>query len=68
MLTADCRAPSQSAARLLKPWALLERLRPVQVVAFQLRLREYERLGLGLRLIQQHFPAALAEYSAACTA
>ena len=62
MLTVNPHTPSQSPARLLIPWVLLERLRPVQLVAFQLRLREYERLSLGLRLIQQYFPAALVEY------
>jgi hypothetical protein len=48
---------------LLKPRAWLGRLRPVALTAFQHRLRQYERLDLGLRLIEQHFPAALADYA-----
>ena len=60
MFGIDAHPPSQSPTRLLRPWAVLERLRPAKLVAFHLRLREYERLGLGLNLIQKHFPGTLA--------
>lgn len=62
MFRLDPHPPSQSPARLLRPWAVLERLRPAKLVAFHLRLREYERLSLGLNLLQHHFPAALVDY------
>ena len=62
MFRLDPHPPSQSPARLLRPWAVLERLRPAKLAAFHLRLREYERLSLGLNLIQHHFPPALVEY------
>ena len=48
MFGIDTYSPSQSPARLLKPWAVLERLRPAKLAAFHLRLRDYERLSLGL--------------------
>jgi len=59
------RAPGLLAlqAHGLRPWALLERLRPVKLEALTHQLRGYERLNLALRLIQQHFPAALADYA-----
>ena len=70
MLNLESRAPSPRAPGLLalqahglRPWALLERLRPVKLEALTHQLRGYERLNLALRLIQQHFPAALADYA-----
>jgi len=49
---------SPAPARVLKPWALLERLRPVRLAAFGRRLGEYDRLRQGLGLLAGHFPEA----------
>ncbi|MBN1220819.1 MAG: hypothetical protein JXM69_17995 [Anaerolineae bacterium] len=68
MFTTDADTPSKDSAGLLtqpgqviRPRAWLGRLRPVTLTGFQYRLGEYERLGRGLRLIEQYFPAALAD-------
>ena len=62
MSATNAHPAAQSPARLLRPWTLLKRLRPVKVAAVHRRLREVERLSLGLGLLRRHFPAALAEY------
>lgn len=46
----------------LRPWALLERLRPVKLDSLAAYLRNYERTIAGLRLIEKLFPEALAGY------
>lgn len=46
----------------VKPWAALQRLRPVRVSALADRLRGYSRTITAVRLLGQHFPGALATY------
>ncbi len=48
--------------QLLKPWALLERLRPLKLETVIRQLRDYDRTRQGLQLIEKHFPAALKVY------
>lgn len=48
--------------RVLKPWAPLERLRPVNLQAVIRLVRDYDRTGRALRLIQRHFKPELARY------
>jgi hypothetical protein len=47
----------------LKPWALLKRLRPIQLTALTRQLRSYERLTLGLKRLKQYFPEAFTDYT-----
>ena len=47
----------------LRPWAWLQRLRPVKVECLTHQLNNYERTITGLRLIESYFPEALAEYT-----
>ena len=49
--------------RRLPPWAVLARLRPLQLATLANRLEEYRRTVEGLRLIANLFPEALATYS-----
>ncbi|MBE7556815.1 MAG: hypothetical protein HS126_37710 [Anaerolineales bacterium] len=64
-LLADDR-PDQAAKQppnaQLRPWAALPRLRPVKVETLTNQLSNYERTIIGLRLVEQHFPEALADY------
>lgn len=46
----------------LRPWALLERLRPVTLTSLAGQVANYQRTVTGLRLVQKYFPAALADY------
>lgn len=55
-------AAGQPGSTQLRPWAPLLRLRPVKVETLISQLNNYERTIAGLRLIERHFPAALAGY------
>ncbi|MCL4303155.1 MAG: hypothetical protein KJ077_46145 [Anaerolineae bacterium] len=56
--------PSTHQPSLLRPWALLRRLRPVKVSTLAGRLREWRRSIAGLELLRQHFPDTLRAYDA----
>ena len=56
------QAAGQPPQAQLRPWAALPRLRPVKVEMLTHQLNNYERTITGLRLVEQHFPAALADY------
>jgi hypothetical protein len=67
----ETRAPIDRAPGLLdppeatrlRPWALLQRLRPIQLATLARQLHTYERLNLGLQLLDHHFPTTLPEYT-----
>ena len=48
--------------RSLKPWALLERLRPVKIERLTTYLRDYDRLGTVFQRLEQCFPGVIAAY------
>lgn len=54
---AEPRQPGQ-----LRPWTLLQRLRPVKVETLTTQLHGYERTITGLRHLQKFFPETLNEY------
>ncbi|MCQ3972392.1 MAG: hypothetical protein DPW09_02975 [Anaerolineae bacterium] len=56
------QAAMQPPQAQLRPWAALPRLRPVKVETLTTQLGNYERTITGLRLVEQHFPEALADY------
>lgn len=51
--------PPPDPTRIVKPWAILYRLRPVKLAAIGGQLLNYSRTIDGLRLIESHFPQAL---------
>lgn len=55
---------TQDRPAVLRPWALLRRLRPVKVSTLAGRLREWRRAIAGLDLLRQHFPDTLRAYDA----
>lgn len=64
LLDADRPDPAggQPPQAQLRPWALLQRLRPVKVETLAAQLSNYERTVIGLRLVEKYFPDALADY------
>ncbi len=56
------KKPSPPGERLLKPWAILKRLRPVKLETLRKELQRHHRLNLGLKLIETHFPQLLYQY------
>jgi len=65
MSLSDAHPPSQSPPGLLdtrRPWAWLERLRPIRIEAWERQLTHFARQGQALTLLRTHFPAAAAEY------
>lgn len=53
----------QPAPAQLRPWALLQRLRPVKIETLTTGLQRYERTVTALRRLEKFFPEALDEYT-----
>ena len=53
--------PPRSAGLLIKPWAILQRTRPLKLERLKIHVQEVERLYLALKLLRRHFPQTVAE-------